>query len=130
MKTLITLSLLLLSFAAMSQEKGNKPLNETKEMKTYYLVFLKIGKNRNQDSATAAKIQQAHLLYLTKMYEEGHADILGPFADSFDTRGIVIYNTATAEAARKLAEADPAVQAGRLIVEVHPWYSFKGASLR
>lgn len=130
MKTLITVLMLLISFTAMAQDKEAGLLHEVKEMKVYYLVFLKAGPNRNQDSATAEKIQKEHLRYLTDLYHNGYADILGPFTENKDIRGIVIFNTGTAEEARKLAEADPAVKAGRLTVEVHPWYSFKGAVLR
>jgi len=47
-----------------------------------------------------------------------------------DIRGIVICNTATAEKAKELAEQDPAVKFGRLVLEVHPWWAAKGASLK
>jgi uncharacterized protein len=107
-----------------------KPLNETKEMKTYWVVFKKKGPNRDQDSATAEIIQKEHLLFLTRMYNEGHALILGPITDDSEIRGITVYGTKTAEEARRLAEQDPAVKAGRLIIEVHPWYTFKGATLK
>ncbi len=107
-----------------------RPLNETKEMKMYYLVFLKTGNLRNQDEATAERLQKEHLLYLTKLHNEGYADIIGPPTDDGDIRGITVFNTSTAEEARMLAENDPAVKAGRLTIEVHPWYSFKGAVLR
>jgi uncharacterized protein YciI len=44
-------------------------------------------------------------------------------------RGICIYDVKSLERAKALAEADPAVKAGRLRVEVHPWMSQKGAKL-
>lgn len=107
-----------------------KPLNETHEMKTYFVVFKKKGPNRNQDSVTADRIQREHLLFLTRMYNEGHALMLGPITDDSEIRGITVYNTKTAEEAKRLAEQDPAVIAGRLIIEVHPWYTIKGAILK
>lgn len=131
MKNLIvTLFSLLVIATAFAQDKSGKPLNETNEMKIYYLVFLKKGPNRNQDSTTAAKIQKEHLMFLTKMYNEGHADIIGPLMDDIDIRGIAVYNTKTADEARQLAEGDPAVKAGRIVIEVHPWYTLKGGVLR
>ena len=47
-----------------------------------------------------------------------------------DIRGISVYNVASEEEARKLASEDPAVKSGRLMIEVHPWYSMQGATLR
>jgi uncharacterized protein len=103
---------------------------ETHEMKTYYMVFLKKGPNRNQDSATASKIQSQHLAYLNKMYTQGKMDLAGPSLPDGEIRGFCVYNVATFEEAKKLAESDPAVVSGRLTVEVMPWYSQKGAALR
>lgn len=54
----------------------------------------------------------------------------GPIGDDSDIAGISVYNTATMEEAIKLAEADPAVKAGRLIVEAHPWWLAKGSSVK
>jgi uncharacterized protein len=99
------------------------------EMKTYYLVFLKRGLNRSQDSATAAGLQEQHLKHLGKMFEDKKMCIAGPLLDNSEIRGICVYYTETLEEAKKLAEDDPAVKAGRLQVEVHPWYSAKGCSL-
>ena len=98
-------------------------------MKTYYLVFLLKGPNRSQDSTVSAKIQEAHLAHLTKMYNEGKMAIAGPLLDDQDLRGICVYDVKTLEEAKALAESDPAVKAGRLKVEVHPWMSQRGAKL-
>lgn len=50
--------------------------------------------------------------------------------DDGDIRGISVHNVSSAEEALKLASEDPAVKYGRLIVEVHPWYTMQGAALR
>ena len=100
------------------------------EMKTYYMVFLKKGPNRNQDSLTVSKLQEQHIAHLTKMANEGKMDLAGPFMEDGDIRGICVYNVGTKEEVEKLAKQDPAVIAGRLIVEIHPWYSAKGATLK
>jgi uncharacterized protein YciI len=130
MKKITLLSLILIPFLIKAQEASQKPLNETMEMNTYYLVFKKKGPNRNQDSITAEKIQKEHLLYLTKLYNEGHAYLIGPLTDDGEIRGVSVFGTSTAEEAKRLAEQDPAVIAGRLIVEVHPWYTIKGGRLK
>lgn len=98
-------------------------------MQQYYMVFLKKGANRSQDSTEAAELQKQHLAYLTRMAEEGYASLIGPFGDDGDIRGIAVYNTRTAAEADSLANQDPMVQAGRLEVEVHPWWTAKGGKL-
>ena len=111
------------SFAQQSDVNANG-------MKTYYLVFLKTGPNRSQDSTTAAKIQEGHMAHLNKMAQDGKMCLAGPFLDDTEIRGICVYNVKSMDEAKQLAEEDPAVKSGRLVVEIHPWYSMKGASLK
>lgn len=91
-------------------------------MKVYVMAFLKRGPNRNQDSLTAANLQKAHLENINRMASEGKLVMAGPFMDNTDLRGIYIFNVATVEEARKLTETDPAIQTGRLTMELHQWY--------
>jgi len=91
-------------------------------MKVYVMAFLKKGPNRNQDSVEAARLQAAHMANIHRMAEEGSLVLAGPFMDDGDLRGIYIFNVSTVEAARALTATDPAVKAGRLAVELHPWY--------
>ncbi|HEY0030860.1 MAG TPA: YciI family protein [Bacteroidia bacterium] len=126
---LIALScFIILGSGIHAQEKN--AIEKKYEMKTYYLVFLKKGANRTQDSTTVSKLQVQHIAHLDKMAEEGKMDICGPLMEEGDIRGICIYNVATKEEAEKLANDDPMVKAGRLKVEIHPFYSAKGASLK
>jgi|ERR1043165_4511824 uncharacterized protein YciI len=129
MKKLLLLTML--SFAGFSLSAQQKNAIEQKyEMKTYYLVFLKKGPNRTQDSVTVQKLQEQHIAHLDKMAMDGKMDICGPLMEDGDIRGICIYNVSTKEEAEKLAGEDPMVKAGRLKVEIHPFYSAKGASLK
>ena len=91
-------------------------------MKKYVMAFLKAGPNRSQDSAEAARIQDAHLKNIARLASEGALIVAGPFLDDQELRGIFIFNVGSLEEARALAETDPAVKAGRLILELHPWY--------
>lgn len=91
-------------------------------MKQYVMAFLKAGPNRNQNSEEAMKLQKAHLDNITRMANEGKLVLAGPFMDDGDIRGIYIFNVKTIEEARALTETDPAIQAGRLVMELHPWY--------
>ncbi|MDC7994899.1 YciI family protein [Altibacter sp. HG106] len=103
---------------------------DTVIMQQYFLAFLKRGPNRSQTKAVADSLQQLHLAHLGRMYEEGYADISGPFGDDGDIRGITIYNVPTLQMADSLANMDPMVKAGRLVIEIHPWWAAKGFPLR
>ena len=96
----------------------------------YFIAFLKSGPIRSQNEEEAELLQQEHLAHLSKMYELGYADISGPFEDTSNIRGITIYNVPTLNMADSLAHADPMVKAGRLVIEMHPWWAGKGFSLR
>lgn len=126
--TLLFLAIFVGSILSSTAQQNSSP--ETKfDMKNYYMVFLKKGPVRNQDSASVAKIQEQHLAHLSLMYEKKKMCIAGPFMEDGDIRGICVYATETAEEAKQLAEADPAVKCGRLLVEVHTWYAAKGSTL-
>ena len=99
-------------------------------MQQYFIAFLKSGPNRSQNKEEADSLQSLHLAHLGRMYKEGYADISGPFGDDGEIRGITIYNTPTREMADSLANMDPMVKSGRLIIEIHPWWAAKGFPLR
>lgn len=99
-------------------------------MQQYFIAFLKRGPNRSQSKEEADSLQALHMKHLGDMYYSGYADISGPFGDDGDIRGITIYNVPTLEMADSLANVDPAVKAGRLVIEVHPWWAAKGFPLR
>ncbi len=91
-------------------------------MKQYVMAFLKKGPNRSQDSTQRDEIQKAHLKNIMRLTAEGKLIVAGPFLDDADIRGIFIFNEENIEEAGKLTESDPAVKAGVLIMELHPWY--------
>lgn len=108
----------------------DKKTQDTILMQQYFIAFLKRGPNRSQSEEETNKLQAAHLAHLGKMYELGYADISGPFGDDGDIRGITIYNVPTLKMADSLANSDPMVKAGRLVIEMHPWWAAKGFPLR
>ncbi|HET8804415.1 MAG TPA: YciI family protein [Aequorivita sp.] len=99
-------------------------------MQQYFIAFLKTGKNRSQSKEETDSLQTLHLAHLGRMYEEGFADISGPFGDDGEIRGITIYNVPTQKIADSLANLDPMVKSGRLTIEIHPWWAAKGFPLR
>ena len=76
------------------------------------------------DDATLAEIQTAHVAYHSALRETGQVVTNGPVGDQADEslRGLTFYRTGSLEEARRLAEADPAVRAGRLEIDVMHWY--------
>ncbi len=98
-------------------------------MKKYFMVHLKPGPNRDQGKEEEAKIQEAHLAHLSKMAEDRKICIVGPSDGNPDILGIAIYSTKSLEIADSLANADPAVKAGRLVVEVFPFWAAAGGHL-
>jgi uncharacterized protein len=121
MKTLAAVALALGSAtAALAQAPPT-------EMVTYYLVMLVKGPKWTAESTPALEqLQKDHLAHLRKLGLSGELVLAGPLTDDGTIRGLVVLKAASLEAARALAEEDPAVKAGRLLVEAHPWMVQKG----
>jgi uncharacterized protein len=104
---------------AMDEYKKNPKMSWT--MKKHHLVLLKRGSQTAHPAAEAQKIQLEHLWNIRRMMDEGKMLAAGPFMNGADLRGIFVFNTESSEEAKAWAEADPAVKAGRVTVEIHPW---------
>jgi uncharacterized protein YciI len=76
------------------------------------------------DDETLDRIQSEHLAYHAQLRAAGHVVTNGPLTGQPDDslRGLTFYRTGSLDEARRLAEADPAVVAGRLAVDVMSWY--------
>ena len=70
------------------------------------------------------RIQREHLAYHARLRESGDVATNGPVDGQPDPslRGLAFYRTGSIERSRELAEADPAVLAGRLAVDIMTWY--------
>lgn len=90
------------------------------------LGFLVRGPNTAQDKAAADEIQKGHLAYMDSLHKQGKLVMAGPFLDDAPARGIVVYRVKDVAEAKALAADDPAVKAGRLVLEAYPWMTFKG----
>jgi uncharacterized protein YciI len=91
-------------------------------MRTYVMAFLKAGPNRNRSREEAQKLQAAHRANINRLAAEGKLVLAGPFADDGPLRGIYIFDVPTVAAAEALTNTDPAIAAGQLVMELHPWY--------
>ncbi len=97
-------------------------------MKKYFMAFLKSG-TKISDPEEATAVQQAHLNHMSMLAEKNKICIAGPFGDDTEFRGVVIYNVKDEIEARSYIESDPAVVAGVLAFEIHPWWAAKGSRL-
>ena len=100
------------------------------EMTTYYVGFLFRGpKWTPEDTPETRKLQEEHMANIRRMGEAGKLVIAGPFMDGGDLRGLYVFRVATPEEATSLVESDPAVKAGRLRFELHPWFAAKNITV-
>lgn len=99
-------------------------------MKQYWFVMLKKGAKRDQTPEQSSKLQAGHMANITAYADSGKLQIAGPFMDDGDWRGIFILDVPDRAAAEKMCAEDPAVKAGRLACEIHPWISQPGATLK
>jgi uncharacterized protein YciI len=131
MKMILTAILLFfLSALILAQNEYQMKFGDsTYTMKKYFFCLLKRGLNKNIDSLQLAKIQEEHLAHIFKMGKDGKVAIAGPFEGDGDLRGILIFTVNTKEEAEKLVSEDPAVKIGRLVYEIIPWWTTKGAKL-
>ena len=97
------------------------------ELKQYFFVMLTKGPSRSQDSATAAHIQDGHMANITRLHKLGKILVAGPFCDDGDWRGIFLFDCKTKGEVEAHLNTDPAIAAGRLIYEIHPWWTVKNA---
>ena len=129
-KRVITIALVLLTFGVNAQDStavfdsvyAEKLGADDYGMRSYVMAFLKAGPNRNQSKEEAEKLQAAHMANIGRMAEEGKLVLAGPFLDDGEFRGIYIFAVETVEEAEALTSSDPAIKAGRLVMELHSWY--------
>jgi uncharacterized protein YciI len=95
----------------------------------YTLVLLWAGPHRDQDETEAEHLQQQHLRHLFTLRNNGKLLLNGPVLDDSDLIGIAVYAGEDHDAVRALAEADPSVRAGRLRVDVRPWFGIPGDTI-
>jgi uncharacterized protein YciI len=92
-------------------------------MRKYVIAFLKTGPNDSKVTGDARKaLFKGHADNMTRLASEGKLAVAGPFSDPAKVfRGLFILAVPTVEEAKALAETDPTVKAGVLIVEYVPW---------
>jgi len=87
-----------------------------------YLAFLTRGDKWTPEKTPATEaIQKGHMDNINRLAQMKKLVAAGPFGDEGQLRGIFVFRVASLEEAKTLTATDPAVQAGRLAVDIHQW---------
>ncbi|MDQ2975160.1 MAG: YciI family protein [Acidobacteriota bacterium] len=105
-------------WSADVMKKPTKPMKLT----TAYLGLLTRGAMWTPEKTPATEeLQKAHMANINRLAEMKKLVVAGPFGDDGNLRGIFVFKVGSLDEAKALAETDPAVIAGRLAIEMHPW---------
>ena len=104
-----------------SEDIFGKPVKPVKLTQTF-LAFLTRGEKWTPEKTPATEeIQKGHMANINRLAEMKKLIAAGPFGDDGRLRGIFVFRVASLEEAKALTATDPAVQAGRLAMDIHPW---------
>jgi len=100
---------------------------DTKGMEQYTLVLMKRGDKWDPRASSVSETLEQHYAFLNKMTSEENVAVAGPFPVNAhtDLNGVAIFRVGI-EKTNQLLQDDPAVKAGVLVPEVHPWITGKG----
>ncbi|MCU1268335.1 MAG: hypothetical protein JWM21_4653 [Acidobacteria bacterium] len=99
-------------------KKASSPI----KMTTAYLAFLRRGPAWTPEKTAATEeLQKAHLANIYRLAQMKKLVVAGPFGDDGQLRGIFVFRVDSLAEAKVLTETDPAVKAGRLALDLHPW---------
>ena len=109
-------------------EPARDPAVPPTEFDTYQLVLLVNAPDApDLDEQTRSALGLQHLGHFAKMRAAGFLKVAGPVNEDAEIAGICLYQAGSVERARKLAEDDPAVRAGRFVVRAMTWHTQKDA---
>lgn len=99
-------------------------------MSAYWVGVLRRGPAYTAEQTPEVReLLDRHLAYIDGLAQDGRLALAGPCgpqANSDPVLGLLVLRVATRPEAQALTDGDPAVQAGRLRVELVPWWAPKG----
>lgn len=105
---------------------------EQVSMQRYWFGMIYPGPRYDAETSPEEReaIQEAHMARIGELADSGELALAGPFEVDPEAEkpfvGLFLYDVETREEAEALAASDPAVQAGRLVVEIHAWWGVAG----
>ncbi|MEK6407745.1 MAG: YciI family protein [Acidobacteriota bacterium] len=105
-----------------------KPPAQPMKMTTYYFAFLRRGpKWTGTRTPETDKLQADHMAHINSMASSGKLVIAGPFENAGEYAGVFVFKVNSIDEAKALAEGDPTVKTGRLVIDIHPWLVPQGS---
>jgi len=129
--------ILFIVVSAISQsvfcQKDSTGKKMAEKIKQFWLVILKTGPKDKEITDTTArnKIFAGHFENIMRLYNDGIIKVAGPFGkNDFTWRGLFILDCKTKEEVEGYLKTDPAIAAGRMDYEIHPWWTAKGTTFK
>ncbi len=95
------------------------------ELTDYYFGIIRKGAAWTAEETEAvAELQRQHLERIGRLADSGVLVLAGPIeatTGAEDLRGLFVYRVSSMAEARALADSDPSVRAGRLLVDIFHW---------
>jgi uncharacterized protein YciI len=128
----LLISFVLIVSTSVYSQKDSAAAKPKYEMKQYWFVMLVKGKDRDKitDTAVLNKLQAGHMANIQRLADMGKLNVAGPFGDDGNWRGIFIFDCKTKEEVEGYLKTDPAIAAGRMDYEIHPWWTAKGTAFK
>ena len=104
-----------------SEDIFGKPVKPLKLVPMYFAFLTRGDKWTPEKTPATEEIQKGHMANINRLAEMKKLIAAGPFGDNGRLRGIFVFRVGSLEEAKALTATDPAVQAGRLAMEIHPW---------
>lgn len=104
-----------------SEDIFRKPAKPMKLVQMYFAFLTRGEKWTPEQTPATEEIQKGHMANINRLAEMKKLIAAGPFGDDGRLRGIFVFRVGSLDEAKALTASDPAVQAGRLAMEIHPW---------
>ena len=120
----VRILLALASILAVPAMSLAQPKEEHKLVQFHMAVLKKGPQWGVMKSSERDKKLEEHVANVVSLLDSGKMVMAGPFVDGLgDIAGIFVFRATSAEEAKSWADADPAVKAGMMVAEMHPWWS-------
>jgi uncharacterized protein YciI len=104
-----------------SEDIFSKPSKPVKLTQTFFAFLTRGEKWTPEKTPATEEIQRGHMANINRLAQLKKLVAAGPFGDDGRLRGIFVFRVGSLEEAKTLTATDPAIQAGRLAMDIHSW---------